>query len=191
MAIIFQVRATSPTSSEAFNVLAYRGGVYDTSYSTALAGLYTDLQGLLLSTASYSLEPEARFIDDSTGQTMNILPIPPADQFVVTGTGGSGALADASALLLRWRTATFIDGRRVQGRSYIPYIAFATGGGQPSAASVTEAQTAIDNFLAANTLTPFAIWHRPNPETGTGGDTVDVVSGSAWSEYGVQRRRRN
>ena len=107
-----------------------------------------------------------------------------------TGAGNlSGQpLANATQILVQWRTGAIINGRRVRGRTFIPGVgALAADGGQLAAARQTEINVAADALVAA--LTPqFGVWHRPT--SGSGGDLATITDGTAWTEFAVQRRRR-
>ena len=108
----------------------------------------------------------------------------------VVGTGGGDLLPLATQGLLRLGTSTFIGGRKVTGRQFIPGpLETINGGGRPQAAYITALGTAAA-LLGTTVVTPIAqrVWHRP--KNGVGGLGVVVTSRTVSSEWAVQRRRR-
>lgn len=134
-----------------------------------------------VNTMSWTFESEYRTLDENTGALLGIhnLPDPPSG-----GPGiGSSQLADATQILLRWNTGTVVAGRQLKGRTFLPGIAaseIAAGNLRPS--SVTAIQTAIDSYTS--TYQELGVWSRKH------GIMQPVTSGSVWTEFAVQRRRR-
>ncbi len=94
----------------------------------------------------------------------------------VTGAD-TGNYAAPAGLCVTWRTAGFVGGHRVRGRTFIVPLGPAglQNDGTPATAAVTAAQTAAATFLAA---TPeFVVWHRPE-SLALGGGSAHVVLGS-------------
>lgn len=148
------------------------------------------------SAVSWSTNPDVQVLDAATGAL--------TDAFSTTPQAGSGAsagdmLPTAAQALLRWRTSGIVNGRIVRGRTNVPGVteAFAAAG-RPIAAYITTLNTAAAALLAGASI--FQVWSRPHvqdfddsptsPPTRAGSAHV-VTSGSAWSEFAVQRSRRD
>lgn len=104
-----------------------------------------------------------------------------------TGAGGTEPVADATQVLVRWKTPTIINGRFVQGRTFLPGCASSN---EVNGNLVTASQAAIAGF--ANTLigsgAGLLVWHRPVSGSGGLGCVPEVAT--VWSEFAVLRRRR-
>jgi hypothetical protein len=114
---------------------------------------------------------------------------------VLTTTGGSftGSVAGdmlppASQGLLRLFTNTFVGGRRIRGRVFLPAQAEANSTlGKPSGAWVTAQQSILNTFIAAGITdgSELVIWSRKN------GVAPLVAVGSPWDQWAVLRSRRD
>jgi len=117
-----------------------------------------------------------------TGQSINT---PPA---IVTSIGSGGYTGVAGAVV-DWSTISFVNSRRVRGRTFlVPLInsAFDTSGSLLSTAQ-TDLQTAVSTLVSS--ISPdFVVWHRP--VGGTGGQGYSVTSGSVPDFSAVLRSRR-
>jgi len=110
--------------------------------------------------------------------------------FAVTPATGTGAatgdmLPAVTQGLLRWRTGTFINGREVRGRTFIPGLseAQATLGVMDSACAGTINTAAAALIADANST--LIIWSRLLTLSST------VSSGTAWNSFAVLRSRRD
>lgn len=151
----------------------------------ALASFWGDLDGTLTVDTNWRIRDAGVDVDETTGTLVDAW----SDFNVYQGAGAapSAPVPDASQLLLRWRTTTIINGRFLQGRTYVPGLAAAnTIGGNVSPAVLSGGAVFITDFLDA--LVGFSVWHRPSDEGP--GQAVSVTSGGIWSELAVLRRRR-
>lgn len=153
---------------------------------TAIDQLYTDVAARLDSLTTWTVRTSGKILDNTTGTLTGFW----SDATAATGTGTLSGIPvpNASQVLLRWRTTSIINGRLLQGRTYVPGLGTGSlDGGQLSSAAQTAFQTAQATFLA--TVAPdFVIWHRPN---GSDPGTIrNVESGATWNELATQRRRR-
>lgn len=104
-----------------------------------------------------------------------------------SGTAGSGEVANATQVLFRWRTSTIVNGRLVQGRTYVPGLRSVNlAVGQLDPGVVTDLSAAANSF--AQSPVGIGIWHRPS--AGTGGSISAITAGSVWAELAVMRKRR-
>lgn len=125
-------------------------------------------------------ESEVRVIDETTGALIGTEAL--TESYISTFTG-TDPLPDATQGLLRFRTGLIRNGRRVQGRAFIPGIVrlASVAGNNGDAAAWT-------NDAAALPLSPLVVWSRPGPAGA--GVAAQVTSVDCWTEFAVLRRRR-
>ena len=148
--------------------------------------LFSALMGDASNTTSFQVAQSGRELDTATGTVTGFWD----SNTVHDGVGGAAttAIADVAQMLLRWRTSTVIAGRLVQGRTFIPGMsAGEIQEGNVNSGTVATAAAACTTFLAERP--DFVIWHRP--VGGAGGVAVPVTGSGVWSEWAVQRKRRN
>lgn len=182
MAFMSTVRGLSASSSESINTFITLADPTTVGMAAALSAFYNEYADHCNGTVSFSLDPEIREFDEATGQTIGLTAYPGGSLWIQNGTSSPTSMPDQTAILVRWRTGQWINGRQVTGRTYLPYPSQSTGGGQPSASVVNDIQTQAGVLIAAVGL---RIWSRTN------GTTRLVTSSSVWGEYAVQRRRRD
>lgn len=105
----------------------------------------------------------------------------------ITGNGGTNAVPNAAQGLIQYRTGIVVNGRFLRGRHYIPGMA--SGMQSPAGELTSTATTALSTAggLLLNTG-EFCIWHKPTgPANGV---AHPATSATGWSEFAVQRRRR-
>lgn len=110
----------------------------------------------------------------------------------VTGSGAGDPLPFQTQGLVRLLTSTVLNGRRVQGRLFIPgpLEGGNTTGGGPTAAYQTAYDAGGDGMLAAGaTTSSLQVWHRP--VNGAGGANASVTSTSPSPTWAVLRSRRS
>lgn len=104
-----------------------------------------------------------------------------------TGTGGgAGAPAPiATQGLIVWRTGTFIGGRELKGKTFVPGVTTSDiTNGLPNATYLANLNAAAAT-LNAVTAPDLVIWSRKNSSTST------VSSGTAGVQFAVMRSRRD
>lgn len=121
-------------------------------------------------------------IDVATGQQTAVLA---GTEQTVACTGSGDVLPPANQLLCRFFTGTFINGRQLRGRMFIPGILEANSGptGQPSGTFPTNVQGALDVLVADSA--EIAVYSR------THGSASSVQSSSVWNQFAVLRSRRD
>lgn len=182
------VRSSTPTSSEALNIWNSTASDVDNA-ADALHTWYDGINGWISDDATFDLDPVAREIDESTGMTLGVASV--SWDTVVPGAGPGLRGPDASAILVAHDTGVFVAGRRMQGRTFLPYPSITTlGEGAPSALQREAFQDALD--LAQSTLTfgNFVVWRRPTPGP-VAGQTAPIITSSIRPEYSYQGKRRN
>lgn len=129
-------------------------------------------------------------IEETTGALVN--------QYAASAPAGVAFTATGDALplftqgLLRYGTAAFIDGRRVQGRTYVPGVVESSSAGNPAApipAYITALNTAAA-LLGTTIITPMSqrVWHRPGPRGA--GLSAPVITRQAANTWAVLKSRR-
>lgn len=162
----------------------------------ALRTMLAAILGTFSNKTTFTIDGDGRVIESTTG-------IAEDSWSDATSRVGSGLLnaeqvPDAAQFLLRWRTSDYVNGRRVQGRTYLPGFATTSmSGGRASGPSIAAAATNMTTFI--NALTGFGIWARPVVQSDAPGAPVVtpregsfhyVDTGTAWGELAVQRNRR-
>lgn len=111
----------------------------------------------------------------------------------VTFTGPTDVLPLATQGLLNLSTGTFINGRRVKGRQFIPFPVEGdnVNGGIPSSVNYVAGLNAAAAFLGTTIVTPMTqrVWHRPNG--GSAGLSVPVTARQASSSWATLKSRRS
>lgn len=130
-------------------------------------------------------------VDENTGAIVN--QVAAAAPAATSGGLAATALPAQTMLVAQYLTSSFIGGRRVRGRSYLPgfTINAVVGGGLPSAGAL--AGVGLWNAaLGATVVTAMnqRVWHRPSPLTGTGGLSVVVTARAVNPAFAVLRSRR-
>lgn len=139
------------------------------------------IDDLIIADYSWQFEDEVRILDTVTGQLQSIEPTtaPPADQGLAT----LEPVADATQLLVRWRTDTIAGGRRLQGRTYLPGFSIGSLSDGNVIPSTVSTVTTAANALVGSGYAP-VVWSRKN------GIIASVGSASVWTEWATQRKRR-
>ena len=115
---------TTAAGSGFVTVMYFEAGIAVADQRSALDNFFSGcLTGMSVAT-HYDIRQEGKEIDDATGALTGTWT-------EATGYSGTGAFAgepvpDAVQLLVRWNTATIIDGRFLRGRTFLPGFATAT-----------------------------------------------------------------
>jgi hypothetical protein len=108
----------------------------------------------------------------------------------VTGASGNGTLTGeplpwATQYLVRWGTNLIVNGRRLQGKTFVPGpTEDGNDNGVPSSTVISDMNTALNAFVVANAGI-FGIWSKTHAAFGV------VGSGTLWNEFAVLRSRRD
>lgn len=132
-----------------------------------------------------TIEGDTALVDDVTG---NITGIDSVTTRTVTPTGATSALPPANQLVMNSFTSTFIGGRQLRGRTYIPgLLQSAADGNGAVVAAIRTAVVTHGTSLITNTAGPgpFRIWSRQN------GVSAVVNAVTSPTKFGVLRSRRD
>jgi len=145
---------------------------------------------------SWTTQGEVQVLDEVTGDIEGVFNVTPV---VVASSDGGDPLPPATQGLIRWQTDQFVDGRRVRGRTFMPWLSEARStAGVPTAGTITD-QTANAQALIDSADSALVIWSRPieaDPEAnppieGRDGSAHSVVTGTFWDKFAVLRSRRD
>ena len=149
---------------------------------TAVGNFWGAIDAQLSSTLGWTTDPEVAEVDIVTGEVAGSTATTP-----VSGVGalGNAVMALTTQALVRWRTGTFIAGREVRGRTFVPGTTTLHNlAGRPGGTLVTTITTAAA-ALVADVNADLYIWSRKNGAIG------NVTSGTVWTEYASLRSRRD
>lgn len=124
----------------------------------AVAAFFDAIVTLIPSDIDVTVDPIYQALADTTGDitTEDTVATPAA----ATNGGYVSLYAAQVGVLVEWTTATFIDGRRLRGRTYlVPLGNSQDSNGTLPTGTVNTVQGAADT-LAADAA-GFAVWHRP------------------------------
>lgn len=174
-----------PSGIETKSVMYFGSGVPLSAARARVRGAFNGFMDSIATGVSFSVDTTARVLNAATGALEGI-EIDATPQ-TATGAGSGLVVADATQVLLTWTTGLVLDGRFVQGRTFIPGLdANLLSGGNLSPGAQADFQAAITAMVSPPA--GFGIWHRPKP--GREGAHVVATGGIARSELAVLRRRR-
>lgn len=134
--------------------------------------------------------PDADEIEETNGeivgQTVGAIP------GAVTFTGTGDLLPPRTQALVRFRTGTYINGRRLQGRQYL--CGFTETSNDPAGNVISGVRTALGAYntaLGATIVTAMSqrVWHRP--VNGSGGLSAPVIARSVSDTWSSLRSRQD
>lgn len=127
-------------------------------------------------------------IEDTTGAIVGSWSV--AAQANVVGSGAT-VYAAPVGVHVRWLTNTIINGRKLQGRTFIvPVIGQETAQGAPDAVLVNDVKAAADALVAV--VGGLSIWHRPFPNPAAANGASGPVTGAVvQTKFSVLRSRRD
>ena len=135
------------------------------AFNSALSTMFTVFKGQLPFAVTITFPSAVDFLEDTTGvlTSSGSVTAPPP----ISGSGSS-VYSAPSGVVVKWQTASVLDGHRVQGKTYIvPTInTLEAANGVPNA-GVLGAMQAGANAFATSQAGFFCIWHRPRKASAT------------------------
>lgn len=130
------------------------------------------------------VEAEQAIVDDATGDTVDTETSGVA--FETFGEDPGDPMPGFTQGLVRWQTATFVGGRRIKGRTFIPAVTEGSNqNGVPVAGYVDRFPDAIGDLIdSSSSFGPLRIFSRTNLTSAV------VISGSLAPSWSVLRSRR-
>lgn len=148
----------------------------------AMAGTLATGSGLALNTVLDE-------IDEGTGALVNQQAGTPPSSVTFGGTGNR--MPPETQICAQFLTNTFVAGRRLRGRLYIPGLTVGSGNvsGNPTGALVTSVNS-FNTALGTTVVTALnqRVWHRPR--NGSGGLSAVVTTRACATTFSVLRSRR-
>lgn len=151
----------------------------------ALRDFWTAWAGALDNSVTALVEGDTALLDDVTGA---ITGIDAVISRTVTFTGATAALPPANQVVMNMFTGTFIGGRQLRGKMFIPgNLAVSSDANGAVVTSIRTGVVTHGTALIANTSAPgpLRIWSRKN------GTSAVVNAISSPTQFGVLRSRRD
>jgi hypothetical protein len=150
-----------------------------------VAAYMDDLSDTWDNNLSAFTEPDVAIIDSVSGEIQQI--------FTGTGATSVGAVAGdilpaSSQLLIRMLTDSYVGGRRIRGRMFVPSQAEANSTvGKPTGALTAGVAVFAEDLraAAAAAIHGWVVWSRKN------GTAPPVTAVSVWDQWAVLRSRRD
>lgn len=150
----------------------------------AAAAFWADLQDTLTAAYQFHFDGEVYRVDPATNQILEVFLTAGWDR---DGTKAGETLPWATQGLVRWRTGTYVAGRELRGRTFIPgWLESESGGGVPSPAAVAAMNAAGLQFLTSAAPAGGAVVYSP-----THGVASAISAAQAWDRWAVLRSRRD
>lgn len=141
------------------------------------------LEGFLNGAMSAQVQPEVQVIDPATGEITGEFNVPSGP---VEFTAGGEPLPWATQGLISLRTATFVGGRRLRGRKFVPgWPETASTDGVPTGPCIAAMEGAYSFLAGVGAGAGGLCVYSPTHHT-----TGAVVSGTAAGQWSVLRSRR-
>jgi len=165
-------------STQYFNVI---GGLTAANAVADLRTFWDSIKAQVANDLTFQIEAEVAEVDIATGEVTGIVPVTSSP---VTGTETNDPEAWATQGLVRLRTGTYVGGREVRGRIFIPGPTWnQSSGGQPTSAYRTAIDSAMATLLGSS-VSELMVYSRKHR------DVVPVLSGTTWNQWAVLRSRR-
>jgi len=176
----------TPAGSGFVTVMYFTSTPTIASQRTALGAFWTSTDGARTNQVRWTIRTSGRILDAGTGILTGAWTENTAR--TALGTVAGECVADATQVLMRWKTQTIVAGRFLQGRTFIPGLSSAQViSGNTSAILRSTWDAAAATFLASGA--GFSVWHRP--QGGSGGTAPVASSGQTAVELAVLRHRRH
>jgi len=201
MANIARVRTvfTGVAGAPFYNNL-YFGGIADVinpqDCVDAVDVAWTTLTTIMNINLIGAIEAEVPIIEDTTGEIQSVVSTTGG---VVDPTSAAEPLPTATQGLVRLSTNTFVDGRRLRGRVFVPGL---TEGSQDAGVPNASTIASLANFgqtILDDSSVNLVIFRRPRPADpdaippveARDGTSASVASSTGWGQFAVLRSRRD
>lgn len=114
--VVWSGVAGSPAYS---NFYAVTGDSNGDTFHAAVSQLIADLAAYVVNEVTAVVQAEVPLIDSVTGKIQGVALLPPQ---TVTGQAQAEMLPPSNNMMIKWGTDDFVGGRRVVGRTNIPYL---------------------------------------------------------------------
>lgn len=136
---------------------------------------------LIVTDCAYSVDPFVATVDPITGEITGAETVTGSNG---QGTAGGEMMAPADQILVRWGSGSYIGGRELRGRTFIPALTqSANADGVVEPTTLPGHTTDLETWLGAGP--PLLLWSRANAETRVAASVV------IWNQFAVLRSRRD
>lgn len=149
---------------------------------TAAIDFWEDLKADIDSDVSITVSGEVEFIDSTTGE---ITAVADVGDYATAGTSSGEMLPPTIQALLRFPTTTYVAGRRLRGRVFVPAMAEGNSDGGVPGSGLMGRVAGAGATLIANTEAGFVVYSR------THRIYAAPASASCWNKWAVLRSRRD
>lgn len=167
------------------NMYFTRVATTEQGHVDAVVAFWQAIADQLDNSVSWAVEGDCAQIDDATG---NIVGVDSATGASVVGAETANALPPANQALIHWLTGSFIGGRQLRGRTFIPGLCVDQTGstGVLQAATRTDILTAAEGLITASSGPgPLRVLSKKNLTSAV------VADATVPTEVAVMRSRRD
>nr|CRY97451.1 hypothetical protein [uncultured prokaryote] len=148
----------------------------------AVVAFWTALAEVIHTQVSMFVESEVAIVDETNGQTTGIVTVPST---AFSGEDNTSPSSLATQGLIQWITGTFAGGRQIRGRTFVWGVTQdQLLDGRPRT-SYRDVLGAAADALVADMDSIAVVWSR------TLGTVAVAQTGTGWTEFAVQRSRRD
>lgn len=171
----------------AYNQLNFLGSGVQAEASAchaAVTALWNAIDALIATPATCTVLGDVAEVDEATGQVTAVYPVAPTNN----SFAGPGDMQPYVCQgLVRLRTGSYLNGREIRGRVFIPGTMDTSDlDGTPNPAYTGALTTAFNNLVTDSTTAgiPLGVWSP------TRGVIARVTGANAWNQWAVLRSRR-
>jgi hypothetical protein len=156
----------------------------------AVVAFWNGIGDRIAAVTDVSVSPEVFVVNEVNGETTALHNTTPG---TVTTTAAGEVMATAVQGLVRWTTGTYLNGRQIRGRQFLPSPTETDSTtGRPSSTYVTDVNANAATLVGLGIL---GVWRRPkfNAEGTLTRDGAFILANgsSCWTEWAVLRSRRS
>ncbi len=150
----------------------------------AVGAFWTDVASLMNNNVDWEVEDSVTVLNPENGEPVGVGSVTGDSG---SGTGSGNMLARATQAYIIWNTGTWLGGRQIRGRTFLPglVVGCSDGQGQVQPGVVLEIATAAAALLETPGNPTLNVYSRKN------GQSLPVISGQASNQFAVLRSRRD
>jgi len=158
------------------------GGLTAANAAVAVHTFWQTLQNHISNNLALQVDPLVYDINEATGHPVGVTSVSVA---AVPGNASTDEAPWSAQGLIEWHTGNFLNGREIQGKTFIPGVTIGDNVvGAPGSGYVT-ALTAAGAALVADVNTSFQVYSRRNSAG------IQVTAAAGWNKWAVLRSRRD
>lgn len=184
MATLQRVRVTitGVGGAPAYSSMCWPVTVTAQDAADAMSDLWSMFDNIMVNDVSWAIDPTVLSFNSLTGEFIGATAVSAATS---SGAATTEMMPPANQVLVQWGTSFYVAGRRLRGRTYIPYLGDDQNvDGLVSSATRTAYATDLPAWLAAQAEPP-VVYSRTHFEFG------DITDVDVWNQFAVLRSRRD